>query len=189
MKQRVLLFIVIGSLLGVVGCAKTKRWSEHERRAVRDEVRAYRNMAYLDNLEDVEFDIFSTDVVDAIEVDYPVYTTFVELPSRGDTVEVYVVQTIVSELRADAHNMRKLYPYRELVAEGILPSDLDRQAQRAFYECFARRVEGSFPSVGAFYNAVVADTTSNSKIMQLQRQCASDLFDWVVEVDEVILYP
>ena len=84
--------------------------------------------------------------------------------------------------------MRKIYPYKELVAEGILPADLDRQAQRAFYECFARKVDNNFSSVGEFFNAVLADTTSNSKIEQLQRQCASDLFDWVVEIDEVILY-
>lgn len=188
MKRTLLAIMVIASVVGVSSCSKAQRWNEKERRAVRDDVRAYRNMVYLDNLEQAEFDLFSNDVVDAIEVDYPIYTTFVELPGRGDTVEVYVVSTIVSELAADAHNMRKIYPYKELVAEGILPSDLDRQAQRAFYECFARRVDNSFSSVGEFFNAVLADTTSNSKIEQLQRQCASDLFDWVVEIDEVILY-
>lgn len=188
MKRILLAIMAFASVVGVVSCSTAQRWSEKERRSVRDEVRAYRDMVYLDNLEQAEFDLFSNDVVDAIEVDYPVYTTFIELPGRGDTVEVYVVSTIVSELAANAHNMRKIYPYRELVAEGILPSNLDRQAQRAFYECFARKVDNNFASVGAFFNAVMADTTSNSKIEQLQRQCASDLFDWVVEVDEVILY-
>ena len=188
MKRTLLAIIAVATIVGVVGCSSGRRWSDKERAEVRRDVRAYRNMVYLDNLEEVEFDIFADDVTEAIEIDYPVYTTFVELPGRGDTVEVYVVQTIVSELQADAHNMRKLYPYKELVAEGVLPADLDRQAQRAFYQCFARRVDNTFPSTAAFFNAVLADTTQNSQIEQMQRQCASDLFDWVVEVDEIVFF-
>lgn len=188
MKRLLLSIVVVASVVAISACSKSKRWSEKERHDVRREVRAYRDMAYLNELEDVEFDIFSNDVVEAIEIDYPVYTTFIEMPGQGDTVEVYVVSTIVSELEADAHNMRKIYPYKQLVREGILPKDLDRQAQRAFYECFARRVNRVFPTTSAFFHAVLADTTSTSTIEQLQRACASDLFDWVVEVDEVVVF-
>lgn len=188
MKKLLLTIMIFASVAGVVSCTKAKQWNEKERAKIRDEVRAYRERAYLRNLEEMEFDEFSNNVVDAIEVDYPVYTTFIEMPGRGDTVEVYVVSTIVSELQADAHNMRKIYPYRTLVREGILPKNLDRQAQRAFYECFARKVNNTYPSTTAFVNAVMADTTSTSQIAQMQSQCAADLFDWTVEVDEVILY-
>lgn len=189
MKRLILsVMAIVAIVVAMSSCSQTKRWSEKERHDVRREVGEYRDMVYLDQLEDVEFDIFSNDVVDAIETDYPVYTTFIEMPARGDTVEVYVVSTIISELEADAHNMRKIYPYRQLVREGILPKDLDRQAQRAFYECFARRVNRVFPTTSAFFNAVLADTTSNSTIEQMQRACASDLFDWVVEVDEVVVF-
>jgi hypothetical protein len=31
----------------------------------------------------------------------------------------------------------------------------------------------------------LADTTAQSQIAQMQSQCANDLFDWVIEVDEV----
>lgn len=188
MKRSVFAIMAIATVIGIVGCSNHKGWTEKQREEMRRDVRAYRELPYLDNLEEVEFEIFSNDVTEAIEVDYPVYTAFIEMPGRGDTVEVYVVQTIVSELQADAHNMRKIYPYRELVKEGVLPKDLDRESQRAFYQCFARRVNNAFPSVAAFFNAVLADTTANSKIETLQRQCASDLFDWVVEVDEVVVF-
>lgn len=180
--------MAIATIMALVGCSNHRGWTEKQREEMRRDVRAYRELPYINNLEEIEFEIFSNDVTEAIEIDYPVYTTFVELPGRGDTVEVYVVQTIVSELQADAHNMRKIYPYRELVKEGILPKDLDRQSQRAFYECFARRVDNTFPSVASFFDAVLADTTSNSVIENMQRQCASDLFDWVVEVDEVVVF-
>jgi hypothetical protein len=188
MKKLILSIMALASIVAMSSCSKTNRWSEHERAKVRDEVKNYRDRAYLNSLEELEFEEFSNNVVDAIEVDYPVYTAFVELPGRGDTVQVYVVSTIVSELHADAHNMRKIYPYHTLVKEGILPKGLDRQAQRAFYECFARRVNNTYTSTTAFVNAVLADTTSSSQIAQMQSQCAADLFDWTVEIDEVILY-
>lgn len=188
MKKLLLTMMIFAAVASVVSCEKQRGWNHKERAKVHDEVRRYRERAYLRNLEEVEFDEFSNNVVDAIEIDYPVYTTFVELPGRGDTVEVYVVSTIVSELQADAHNMRKIYPYRILVREGILPPKLDRQAQRAFYECFANQVNNTFPTTAAFVNAVLADTTSTSQIAQMQSQCAANLFDWVVEIDEVVVF-
>lgn len=170
------------------GCSQSKRWSDKDRRQVRDELRAYRDMVYLENLAEAEFQNFSDDVVEAIEIDYPVYTTFVELPGKGDTVEVYVVSTVVERLNADAHNMRNIYPYPWLVAEGILPDGLDHQAQRAFYDCFARKVKSYYPSTAAFYNAVLNDAPSTSKLTDFQTQCAADLFDWDVVVEETIFF-
>ncbi|MBR2976232.1 MAG: hypothetical protein IKC57_05275, partial [Alistipes sp.] len=114
--KKILLSVVMVALFAAVGCSKQREWSDKERHALRKDIKAYRDMLYLDNLAEAEFDAFSGDVVEAIEIDYPVYTTFVELPARGDTVEVYVVSMIVNELDADAHNMRNIYPYPWLVA-------------------------------------------------------------------------
>lgn len=188
MKRFLFTIVMFAAIAAVVGCSKRERWDEKERREVRDEVRAYRDMVYLENLADAEFDAFSGDVVEAIEIDYPVYTTFVELPGKGDTVEIYVVSTIVNELNADAHNMRNIYPYPWLVAEGILPSGLDNQAQRAFYDCFARKVRGYYPSTEAFFEAIVNDDPSTSKLTQFQRDCAADLFDWNITIDETLFF-
>lgn len=38
-----------------------------------------------------------------------------------------------------------------------------------------------------FVNALIADTTDMSKLWQLQQQCANDLFDWTVVIDEEII--
>ena len=183
----ILSIAVIASIVAVTSCDKQRQWNHKERESVRNEVKAFRERAYLRNLEEVEFDQFSNDVVDAIEVDYPVYTAFIELPGRGDTVEVYVVSMIVNQLQTDAHNMRNIYPYPWLVAQGILPSGLNHQAQRAFYECFARKVNNYFNPTAAFFNAVVNDTAPDVAITNMQMQCAADLFDWGVEIDETVV--
>ena len=185
--KKILLSVVMVALFAAVGCSKQREWSDKERHALRKDIKAYRDMLYLDNLAEAEFDAFSGDVVEAIEIDYPVYTTFVELPARGDTVEVYVVSMIVNELDADAHNMRNIYPYPWLVAEGILPAGLNHQAQRAFYECFVRKVDNYYVTTEAFFDALLNDTAEDGALSNMQMQCAAELFDWGVEIDETIV--
>ena len=169
------------------GCSAERRWGDKERRALREEMRAYRDMAYLDNLAEAEFEAFTGDVVEAIEVDYPIYTTFIELPGRGDTVEVYVVSTIVEQLNTNPHNLRNIFPYPYLVSEGILPAGLNHQAERAFYECLAYKVNRYYPSTLAFYEDIVTSPTIPNAIVEMEQACAADLFDWGVEIDETIV--
>ena len=102
-----------------------------------------------------------------------------------DTVRMFVVTTIVEELDADARNMRHLYPYRYLVSQGMLPDGLTHDQQTEFYKCLAQKVNGHYNTMNQFFNAILADTTDNSQLAQFQRQCANDLFNWVVEVEEV----
>lgn len=188
MKRFLLLVTTLAMASAMLaGCSKREeRWREEEREALRQELEAYREMVYLNNLANEAFDEFSYDVVDAVEIDYPVYTTFVEMPGSGDTLEVYVVSTIVEELNTDAHNMRNIYPYPMLVAEGVLPAGLNGRGQRAFYECFAGKVDGYFNTTEAFFNAILADTIPTSVIANMQRDCALSLFDWSVDSVEIV---
>ena len=77
MKKILLSIVSVATIATIMGCSAERRWGDKERRELRQELRAYRDMAYLDNLEDMEFETFSGDVVEAIEIDYPIYTTFV----------------------------------------------------------------------------------------------------------------
>lgn len=188
MKKCIFTIVAIVAIMLVGGCAKEKKWGEAERNKLREELRAYRDMVYLDNLAEAEFVDFSGDVVEAIEIDYPIYTTFVELPGRGDTVEVYVVSTIVEELNTDPHNLRNIFPYPQLVADGVLPAGLNHQAQRAFYDCLSHKIKRAYRTTSAFFDAITNGTQADSnKIADMQMQCAADLFDWGVEVDETIV--
>ena len=175
------LFIIVAVVATIVGCSAERRWGIEERRALREDIRTLRDMAYLDNLTEVEFDTFAGDVIEAIEIDYPVYTTFVELPSRGDTVEVYVVTTIVEALNANPHNLRNLYPYAMLVGDGILPAGLSHQALRAYYDCLSYKVRHYYPTTFAFYTAVADSPTTPDAITAMLTSCAAELFDYVNE--------
>lgn len=174
--------LVIGSLFA---CGEQTKWNREERQAMRNLLRDYRKMVYLADLSEAEYMLFTDRVLASVEEDYPVYTTFVEMPGMNDTVQVYVVTTIVEQLAADASNMRHLYPYRDLVAANVLPDGLSRAQQNAFYQCFANSVDNTYANPVQLVNAIIADTVQTSQISQMQANCANELFGWTVEIIEV----
>ena len=186
--KKFLLFLPLLALAvaGSTGCSPRRQWNHEERKAMREALRDYRRMAYLDDLTDDEYVIFTDGVATDLETSYPVYATFIQMPGVNDTVDMVVVTAIVDELNADARNMRHIYPYPYLVAQGVLPAGLDHEQQRQFYNCFAYKVNSAYQTMTQFFNAVLADTTDHSRIRRLESQCANDLFDWTVtEVDVV----
>lgn len=182
--------IILSTLLltlfaaGFMGCSQKREWNHEQRKQMREQLRDYRKMVYLDDLNDAEFVVFTDNVAGELEESYPVYTTFISMPGVEDTVDMVVVTTIVDELNADARNMRHIYPYNYLVAQGVLPAGLDHEQRHAFYNCFAGKVNSTYNSMTQFFNAILADTSDMSQIRQIETQCANDLFGWTVtEVD------
>lgn len=177
-----LVAMIIG---GIFACGEQGKWSREERQAMRNLLRDYRKMVYLADLSEAEYMLFTDDVIASMERVYPVYTELIEMPASNDTVQVYIVTTIVEELDADASNMRHLYPYDDLVAADILPEGLTRSQQKSFYECFATSVDNTYSNTTQLVNAIIADTLPTSQIAQMQAACANSLFGW--EVTEIIV--
>ena len=186
--KKILLCICLLSTFaaGLVGCSQQRQWNHEQRKAMREALRSYRQMGYLDDLSDDEFVLFTDEVAGELEGAYPVYTTFVEMPGVTDTVDMVVVTTIVDELNADAHNMRHIFPYDYLVGQGVLPAGLDRSQLNAFYTFLAFNVNATYSTMEQFFNAVLADTTDLSQLRRLEGQCADELFDWTVTEIDVI---
>ena len=162
--KKILLCVSLLSMFaaGFVGCSQKREWNHEQRKAMREALRSYRQMVYLDDLTDAEFVLFT------------------------DQVAMVVVTTIVDELNADARNMRHIFPYNYLVAQGVLPAGLDHDQQKAFYNCFAGKVNDTYETMSQFFNAILADTTDMSQLRQLQGQCANDLVEWVITEVDVI---
>ena len=174
----------VGAMVSLRALETHAGLNEYTNGAMREALRSYRQMVYLDDLNDAEFVLFSDEVAGQLENSYPVYMEFVQMQGFDDTVDMVVVSTIVDELIADARNMRHIYPFNYLVAQGVLPAGLDHEQQKAFYNCFAAKVNATYTTMDQFFNAILADTTDQSQIRQMESQCANDLFSWVVtEVD------
>ena len=190
--KKILLIVPVLALFAAAfaGCTQQQKWNHEQRKAMREALHDYRKMVYLEDLTDPEFVLFTDEVANTLEGSYPVYTTFIEMEGVNDTVDMVVATTIVEELDADARNMRHIFPYNYLVKQGVLPSGLDHNQQKAFYTCLAGKVNATYSTMDQFFNAILADTTDLSQLRQLETQCANDLFDWVVtEIDVVETVP
>jgi len=99
-----------------------------------------------------------------------------------DTVDMVVVSTIVDELNADARNMRHIYPYNYLVAQGVLPAGLDHEQQKAFYNCFAAKVNATYATMDQFFNAILACVHSTEDEMRTELYTVVDQGGIVVDV-------
>lgn len=186
--KKILLLCSMCAILGAgASCSQQAKWNHQQKESLRKALKTYREMVYLQDLTEPEFIIFTDGVAGDIETAYPVYATFMQLPAVDDTLDMFVVTAIVDELNEDARNMRHLYPYRTLVEQGILPDKLTHEQRHAFYNCLAQKVNNYYnTAIADFISDVIkSDTSAQTQINKFQQECATDLFDWVIEVTEV----
>lgn len=187
--KKILLCAPLLALLiaGFIGCSQNSQWNSVQRETTREALRNYRQMVYLNALTDAEFIAFTDNVALALENKYPAYATFTQMPGVADTVDMVIVTTIIEQLNADARNMKNLYPYPLLVSQGVLPSGLNHDQQKAFYSCLASKVNSYYNSMDVFFKAIITDTINMSQIGTFQQQCANELFSWTItEVEEIV---
>ena len=89
--KKILLSIAVLAIIfgGMFACGEQTKWNREERQAMRNLLRDYRKMVYLNNLTEAEYMLFTDQVLASIEQEYPVYTTFIEMPVMNDSVQVY----------------------------------------------------------------------------------------------------
>ncbi len=185
--KKILHYLVVAiTIIAAASCSKQAKWNHEQKEALRNALKTYREMIYLQDLTEPEFMVFTDDVAGDIEGAYPVYASFVQLPAVDDTLDMFVVTAIVEQLNENASNMRHIYPYHTLVKQGILPDKLTHDERHAFYKCLAEKVNNYYTSVNEFLSDVLkSDTDAQTQIGKFQSECANDLFDWVIEVSEV----
>ena len=76
--KKILLCVSLLSMFaaGFVGCSQKREWNHEQRKAMREALRSYRQMVYLDDLTDAEFVLFTDQVAGELEGTYPVYATY-----------------------------------------------------------------------------------------------------------------
>ena len=160
-------------LVGMIGCSAKREWNHQQRQAMRQALRDYREMVYLNDLTDAEYLLFTDEVATDLETTYPVYAAFIEMPGVEDTVDMVVVETIVSDVQANHGNMRYFFPYEWLQEWGILPEGMKHKELRDFYECLAGSVNKSYGSLDSFVYAALNSTIDDQKIMTLALGCVA----------------
>ncbi|MFI3259833.1 MAG: hypothetical protein R3Y16_07040 [Rikenellaceae bacterium] len=180
MKKSIYTLLIAAFTIGLYSCNSTPSgWSNEQRKTIHRALGQYRDMVYLDEMTSAEFYIFSDNVTEIFEQNYPNYEEVVALPDIDNQIEAVITTVIVEQLDADGTNLRHIYPYRELRKECVLPRGLSRKEQNKFYKMLARKINDEYKSFETFFAAVVAGTTNKGVIASFQAECAKALFDWV----------
>lgn len=161
----------------LTSCSQAKRWTDEERRATREMIRDWQKIVYLNELSEEEFALFRSQVVDHLERQYPVYAEFIEMPMVGDSVEMVILATIVTEIKASPTKMRHIFPYAYLVGQGYLPSGMDRHKQDEFYRCFADCVNRNYGSIQQFVWDAFNYELDDILIENMMERCAAPYWD------------
>lgn len=156
----------------VVSCGKKSAWTPKQRTQAREMIDQWREWAYVGQMSESEFADFASRTIEQLETRYPSFVEFVAMPMAGDSVEVVMVAEIVEDLRADSHNLRRLFPYRMLVEGGILPDGLSRHQQADYYACLLLHIEQQCGSLGDFVWMVVWGTEESTAIARIMADCA-----------------
>lgn len=185
---RTLLFVGLASLMALLtisSCTSGKRWSEQQRHEARQMLRQWREIAYLNALTEEEFELFATNVTDLLEEEWPSYVEFIQMPMVGDSVEMVVVATIVTEIKASPEKLRHIFSYPELIEASILPEGMTLRQQHDFYKCFAERVNTTYGSMQQFIWDAIYSRLNDKLIAQMMRRCAEPYWDVDVTIVEV----
>lgn len=174
MKKILHLVALLTVLITFSHCGQQREWSEQQRAEFIASIDPYRQMVYLNDLDDTEFMIFSDGISTTAQTAYPVYTQLIVMPTLSDTIDMWVVESIVEEIDSDASNMRHLYPYHSLVMQGVLPAGLPHEDRTTFYNCLSQKVNAHFSSLEAFFYAVITNSIDPNIITTMQNECAAE---------------
>ena len=122
MKKILLSLSLILAAIAITGCSQKAKWDHQQKQAMRENLRQYRDMIYLQDLTEPEFVIFTDSVTGNIEEVYPVYATFMQIPNVDDTIDMFVITTIAGLLSRAASGLYQLsfLPYAALGTAGML---------------------------------------------------------------------
>ena len=169
-------------LLTLLPSCNKRPWSEQQRSYARDMLREWRNVVYLNELSEEEFALFSGRVADILEMRYPSYVEFAEMPMVGDSIEMVIVAAITSELKATPERLRHILSYDDLVELGTLPAGLTRHRQNGFYRCLAERINQTYGSIQSFVWDAMYSRLDSSLTTQMLHRCAAPFWDSELDI-------
>ena len=185
--KRVLVLIsalMVATTLLLTSC-NNRRWNDKQRKATREMIEQWRQLAYLNALTEEEFALFAGRVTDVLEEEYPSYVEFVEMPMVGDSVEMVIVATIVTDIKASPTRLGHIFPYEELVANNILPEGLDQATVAPFYVCMAEKVNTLYGTMLEFVQDIIYSRLDDMIVARMISQCAQPYWDVEMEVIDI----
>jgi hypothetical protein len=162
-------------LLAAATACQDRHWTPEQRARLREQIRAYREWSYIQNMNEAEFLMLTDDVAALIEGNYANLTEFNNTPGSNDSITTTVVGVVANYITTDARNMRYLFPYHHLVRQGVLPDGMSREHIRDFYKCMASKINSGYVSMESFLWAAMQNKIDATVVGTIQRDCAGQV--------------
>ena len=162
-------------LLAAATACQNKHWTPEQKARLREQIRAYREWSYIQNMNDDEFMMLADDVAALLEADYANLAELNNTPGADDSVMMTVVGVFSNYITTDARNMRYLFPYHSLVRQGVLPEGMNRDHIRDFYKCMASKINNGYVSMESFLWAAMQNKVDATVVGTIQRDCAAQV--------------
>ena len=162
-------------LLAAATACQNKHWTPEQKARLREQIRAYREWSYIQNMNDAEFMMLADDVAALLEADYANLAELNNTPGADDSVMMTVVGVFSNYITTDARNMRYLFPYHSLVRQGVLPEGMNRDHIRDFYKCMASKINNGYVSMESFLWAAMQNKVDATVVGTIQRDCAAQV--------------
>lgn len=168
--------IIIAFCLNVfmLSCSNSAQWSEQEIYDFKQHLKSVSSLDYLKAMSEKELEDLTIDLAKAIRVHNPKYQQFIELPSAKDTITTYVISFMSYYLDSGARTLRSLYPYRDLVREGILPTGMSDSSKAAFYLCLENKLRARYKSMEFFLGALSYGQGAATQAQEYIKECAAE---------------
>lgn len=180
------LLLILACSLALFSCNSNQGWTEKQRDEFKQTLKIGDDFKYLKNMTEEEFNKFAADVTTSIESTYPNYSVFLEMPSVSDTVSAYVIRRFSNVLESDYRTLHNMYPYDQLVNEGILPAGLTKESKEAFYACLASKIRAKYESMGFFLGALTDGNEAEQQAQIFIQQCAMEMTSAVMIEEQII---
>lgn len=149
--------LILSALALVISCGQTRKWSDTDRESVRKMIREYRDQSAIRYMEDANYQVLEDSVMTAVELKYPDFRAFGSLPSQNDTLKTVVIDGMGYTIGPDFERLPLLFPYEQMVSEGILPADLTEAQVNQFYTVFTEKVKELYNTPYMFTVAILQE--------------------------------
>ncbi len=167
----IILVVTFLSAAALSGC-KQRGWSSQNEETLTEYIMPLKDGGFIAEFTDQEWGMFQDCVIEKVKARYPNYSDFEKLKGNKDSVYNVVIECTAEFLGVDFHNLRRMFPYKDLVGAGILDSKMDNRQKDVFYKALADTINATYMSNYAFVQAIAGDSTAQLVVSGMMIECA-----------------
>ena len=174
--RKIRFYICVGAaallVTGTLSGCKKRGWSQQDVQTLTEYIQPLKDGGFIADLSEQEWGMFQNCVIEKVKSKYPNYTDFDAQKGKQDSVYNVLIECTAEFLGVDFHNLRRMFPYKELVSAGILDAKMDNRQRDTFYKSLADTINATYMSNYAFVQAIAGDSTAQLAVTGMMLECA-----------------